>query len=209
MRTSFLTVPPKSPADRELPDTHELPLYLAESARGGCWPSSEVCCFAETQYGVLCVEVESGDDLLACDDGGVSDPYFKVKYGTRRSCNVFDVCFIQSSNSDGQSALASTAEGTNFEQSMRTKYIAQTVTPQWNEEMVILVAYPFVDNPKVGCPRVRRHRLGHTQTAPSGFLAWTESRLFNQALDTRNDSKQNVRARHRCRCGTTTARSTT
>lgn len=81
----------------------------------------DVCCFAETQYGVLCVEVERGEDLLACDDGGVSDPYFKVKY----------------------------AEGTTFEQSMRTKYIAQTVTPQWNEEMAILVAYPFTNDPKV------------------------------------------------------------
>jgi hypothetical protein len=59
--------------------------------------------------------------------------------------------FAQSSN--GQSALASPAEGTSFEQSMRTKYIAQTVTPKWNEEMVILVSYPFVNDPKVGCPR--------------------------------------------------------
>lgn len=68
--------------------------YLAEPARGGCWPSSEVCCFQETQYGVLCVEVDRGDDLLACDDGGVSDPYFKVKYGKRRSCNSIVVCSV-------------------------------------------------------------------------------------------------------------------
>lgn len=67
------------------------------------------------------------------------------------AAHAIQLLFAQSSN--GQSTLASTAEGTSFEQSMRTKYIAQTVTPQWNEEMFILLAYPFVNNPKVGCPR--------------------------------------------------------
>jgi hypothetical protein len=50
---------------------------------------------------------------------------------------------------------------------MRTKYIAQTVTPQWNEEMAILVAYPFTNDPKVGLPT---HQRGDptTQIRPLG-----------------------------------------
>jgi hypothetical protein len=76
---------PASPPSPHLPlRRYELKDFSAKSFSGGWggfFSRSDVCCFAETQYGVLCVEVERGEDLLACDDGGVSDPYFKVKYG--------------------------------------------------------------------------------------------------------------------------------
>jgi len=93
----------------------------AERAPDTLAVDTTVTCFAEPSFAVLHVDVDEGKDLLACDSGGVSDPYLKIKI----------------------------AEGTPYEVNLRTKYLSATVNPKWNEQFNFAIPLPLVNKVKI------------------------------------------------------------
>lgn len=80
------------PANMLLPDSNVASLKVMNLTYVLCG-TSDLTCFVEPHMLVMHIDAIAGRNLLACDPGGTSDPYFKVKLGRSAEESLLEKCF--------------------------------------------------------------------------------------------------------------------